>query len=274
MQLSAICVARNEADILAQTLAHAATFCDRVYVIDNDSSDESWAIVCAMSAQDPRIVPFARIPGPFHDGMRAIVYNAVHRQRDSDDWWLVLDADELLAEAPAVVIATAQAQEADVIWTWQVQFYFTERDLAEWEGGRDTRDLPITSRRRFYAINWQEPRLFRNRPERPWDATISAKVPDGLRRRCSRRILNRHYQFRDPPQIAARIGERLGHPTFARHVRSADWHAYLREAATLTEHVDGAAYRFRQRDIINYYRRWYLRKLRWFVRRSWPGRGA
>jgi hypothetical protein len=76
--------------------------------------------------------------------------------------------------------------------------------------------------------------------------------------------MNRHYQFRDPPQMATRMARRYGHPNFARHVTSTDWQAYLRPAATLVEHHEGEPLKFRARDVLRYYRRWYWRR---FMRR-------
>jgi hypothetical protein len=113
----------------------------------------------------------------------------------------MLDGDELLAEPPGPVIESAEAEGADLIWAWQAHFYFTDRDLADWKAGRDDRGRPITARRRYYAINWQEPRLFRNRPDVAWDGATHPKLPPGLGRRARRLIMNRHYQFRDPPQM-------------------------------------------------------------------------
>jgi glycosyltransferase involved in cell wall biosynthesis len=264
MALAATCVVADEGDIIAQTLAHAATFCDRIYVVDNGSTDDTWHTVRRMAATDARIVPFLQTDQPYSDGLRALAYNAFRRDFSDHDWWLVLDGDEQLAEPPGPVIAAADAAGAGVIWAWQAQFYFTERDLADWEAGRDDRSTPITRRRRYYAIDWQEPRLFRNRPGQSWDGKAYPKLPPGLGPRARRLILNRHYQFRDPPQIALRVARRHGRPGFARHVASPDWHSYLRPAASLLEHREGAPLRFRARDLLRFYPRWYWR---WLGRR-------
>jgi hypothetical protein len=175
-------------------------------------------------------VPFLQVDRPYSNGLRALAHEAFRRDRAATDWWLVLDGDEMLAEAPGPVIASAEAEGASPIWAWQAHFYFTDRDLAEWEAGRDDRRRPITARRRYYAINWQEPRLFRNRPDTAWDGTKHPKLPPGLGRRARRLVVNRHYQFRDPPQMAIRMARRYGQASFARHVTSTDWQACLRPA--------------------------------------------
>lgn len=261
MQVWAICLVRDEADVIADCLRHAASFCDRILVIDNGSVDGTDAIVAELARTEPRVELFARDQRPYGDGLRAAAYNACHAQLTADDWWLVLDADEFLVADPRPVLA-ATASAAEVVWAWQAQFYFTDVDLAEWSAGRDSRARPVTERRRFYAINWQEPRLFRNRPDRSWDPGVSAKVPDGMVRRARQTVLNRHYQFRDPPQMAARIAARYGVPSFARHVRSPDWRDYLRPARKLLEHHPGGPLRQRAADAAGYVARWSLRRLR------------
>jgi glycosyltransferase involved in cell wall biosynthesis len=259
--LAAICLVADEGDVIGQTLAHAATFCDHIYVIDNGSTDDTWATVRRLAATEPRIVPFLQTHAPYSDSLRALAYNRFHEDLGPDDWWLVLDGDEQLAEPPGPVIAAAMAEGANVIWAWQAQFYFTDRDLADWDAGREDRSVPVAQRRRYYAIDWQEPRLFRNRPDQSWDGLAYPKLPPGLGHRARRLILNRHYQFRDPPQMARRVARRHGQPSFARHVPSPDWHSYVRRAATLVEHRDGAPLQFRAHDLLRFYPRWYWRRL-------------
>ena len=38
--------------------------------------------------------------------------------------------------------------------------------IAAWEAGEDGADRSIMERRRYYSIDWSEPRLFRNRSHR------------------------------------------------------------------------------------------------------------
>jgi len=169
-KLCGICLVKNEDDIIEQTLSHAARYCDRIFVLDNGSTDETWSIVQRVAQRDQAIVPFRQMLAPFAESLRATVYNAVHSQLTDDDWWLILDADEFLAEDPRPVIETAVNDGADVIRAWMIQFFFTERDLENWEEGRDTRDRPVFDRRRHYMINWQETRLFRNRTRQCWNS--------------------------------------------------------------------------------------------------------
>jgi len=255
MKLYAICLVKNEDDVIGQTLTYATRYCDRIYVIDNGSTDDTWKIVQSLARDQDKIIPFEQTLLPYSNGLRARAYNSAHRELSDDDWWLIQDSDEFLAEEPKPFIEIAARKGADIIRAWQIQFYYTERDLLAWENGTDKRDRQIFERRRYYQINWQEPRLFRNQRNRLWDVRVNDTIPDGLRKVFGRRILNRHYQFRDPEQIEKRLRLRFGHPTSFRYVTSTDWKTTLRESYALDFHREGEPWRFGLRGLAYYYRR-------------------
>jgi len=253
-RVHAICLVKNEDDVIQQSLTFATRFCERIYVIDNGSTDDTWTIVNDLARRTDVVVPFEQTREPYGDWLRARVFNEMHARLAEDDWWLILDADEFLTDDPRAAIDLAVRQRADIINAWQIQFYFTERDLEAWEQGHDRRDAPVVNRRRYYEINWQEPRLFRNESRRRWDTSVSIKLPD-MRQRLSRnRILNRHYQFRDPDQMKKRLALRYGHKLFP-HVPSADWRQEVRDSRRLTFHDDGKAWHFSPRGLWYFYRR-------------------
>jgi glycosyltransferase involved in cell wall biosynthesis len=254
-KLYGICLVKNEDDIITQTLTYALRHCTKIFVIDNGSTDETWDIVQSLSEQYPQIVPLLQTHQQFANGLRALAYNEYHSQLSDRDWWLILDSDEFLAEDPRPLIDRAMHENADMIWSWQIQFYYTEVDYQAHLQGRDSRGLPIFERRRYYLINWQESRLFRNQTDKYWDARIREEVPNGLRRVCRRRILNRHYQFRDPEQIQKRLNLRFGHPYFKAHVKSNNWRDVIRPSRKLNFHKDSDPWRFRPSGLIYYYRR-------------------
>ncbi|MDH3380842.1 MAG: glycosyltransferase family 2 protein [Gammaproteobacteria bacterium] len=255
MKLYAICLVKDEDDIIAQALTYATRHCDKIFVIDNGSSDRTWDIAQALAVQYPQIVPFEQTYLAYNDALRARVYNQVHQELLDDDWWMILDSDEFMAEDPKELIQKAMRDKADIIRSWQIQFYLTEKDLAEWEAGRDNRNRPIFERRRYYLINWQEPRLFRNQAGPAWDVSINNGVPNGLKRVWHRRILNRHYQFRDPEQIEKRLKLRFGNPSFRAHVTSSNWRTTVRDSHKLNYLQDGEPWRFSPSGVAYYYRR-------------------
>src|SRR5215813_10483097 len=94
VKLYGICLVKNEDDVIAQTLTYATQYCDRIFVLDNGSTDETWHIVLRLAQQNSAIVPFEQTLQPYGDWLRAMVYNAVHGELSADDWWLILDSDE------------------------------------------------------------------------------------------------------------------------------------------------------------------------------------
>jgi len=255
----AICLVKSEDDIIAESLTAAARYCERIFVIDNGSTDDTWNIVQRLAKQSDTIVPFAQTLEPFDNGMRSKVYNAMHGELSDDDWWLILDADEFLADDPRPVIEAASKTGADTIRAWIIQFYFTERDAEEYEHGNSKRNQPIVDRRRYYLINWQEARLFRNSRRRPWN-TNNYK-PEWLTNVFKRRILIRHYQYRDPEQITKRLRLRDGHGQFS-HEQSSDWQDVIRASRDLNFHRDGAPWRFSPSGVLYFYRRYLYACLR------------
>jgi hypothetical protein len=253
-RVNGICLVKNEDDVIAQSLTYAAQYCDHIYVIDNGSSDETWSIVNQLARVNRAIIPFERIVEPYGDWLRARVFNEIHSKLSDEDWWMILDADEFFVEDPRLAIEVANTERADFVNAWQIQFYFTERDLKTWEEGNDRREIPIFERRRYYQINWQEVRLFRNQPRRYWDTRISIKVPNGLNRISSNRPFNRHYQFRDPEQIERRVALRYGHPLFP-HVQSSQWRKYVRDSRRLNFRHDNDAWHFSPSGLLYFYRR-------------------
>lgn len=263
MRLYAICLVKNEEDIIGECLKHAIQFCDKIVVIDNGSTDKTWGIVQSLAHQDARIIPFTRTDEPYRDSLRAMGYNAFRCELTEGDWWLVLDADEFLAEDPRPNIEEAMRQDADLIKAWFMQFYYTDSDYLAWQEGNENRYKPIIERRRYYSINWQEYRMFRNHPELTWDAKSGPSYfPDGLKRVSSRRVVIRHYQFRDPEQIERRLKLRHGQTSFAAHVSSEDWRKVIRDSSKLCQFRDDAPWEFTIRGVSYYYRKRLMNDLR------------
>lgn len=232
MKLYGICLVKNEGDIIEQCLTHALQFCDRIFVIDNGSSDGTWEIVQSLAQKHDQIVPHSQILDRYREGIRTLVYNEYNQKLTDEDWWIRLDGDEFLYTDPRSVMADANKAKADFIKAWQAQFYYTDIDHQAWLAGKDNSQQSIFERRRYYQVDWREYRLFRNQPNVFWDENISQNWPHGLTTVHKQMIFNRHYQYRDPDQIKRRLAQRYGLPTFV-HVTSTDWEKEIRSAKTL-----------------------------------------
>lgn len=214
-RIHAICLVKNEGDVIAQTLQFASKFCHKIYVFDTGSTDDSWQQVQRVVSNI--IVPFRHENVPkFNFGLRGQVFDAVRDSFEIGDWLYVLDADEILAEPPHKAIRIAEAEGAQQINTLQYNFHYTELDWQQQQAGLDSRDRSIIERRRYYCFTNIEQRLFRVEADTTWPDYTDAKNPIGYLRpqgakklkKCSYRIPNCHYQYRDPEQIQLRLKTR------------------------------------------------------------------
>ncbi len=251
MRIYAICLIKNEGDIIAECLLHALKFCDRIFVLDNGSTDGTWETVNALALQYPKITIEGQLLDSFRDGMRSIIYNKYHHELSDQDWWLRLDGDELLEGDPRPVLAKANSEQADFITAWNLQFYYTDRDYKSWPEEQQALGTPVSQRRRYYSINWREYRFFRNQVGQPWNEDIAPQWPDGLSKACSERLFNRHYPYRTPDQIKEKLNARFGHAQF-RHIGSTEWTSKLLPAKSLHFYVEGQPPVINQLD---YYRK-------------------
>jgi glycosyltransferase involved in cell wall biosynthesis len=81
IKLYAICLVKNEDDVIVQSLKHAATFCEKIFVLDNGSTDRTWELVRSLSQVNPRVVPFGQTLEPFRLSLRSLVYYVCSRWR-------------------------------------------------------------------------------------------------------------------------------------------------------------------------------------------------
>lgn len=213
-RIHAICLVKNEGDVIAQTLQFASKFCHKIYVFDTGSTDDSWQQVQKSASEV--VVPFRHEAVPFHDGLRAEVFNAVRDRFETGDWLYILDADEFLAADLRKAIRIAEQEGAQQINTIQYNFHFTELDWEKYQKGLDSRDLPIRERRRYYRFTNFEQRFFRIDADLTWSETIDDANPHGMMaprgrrklKKCSYKLPNCHYQYRDPEQIQLRLATR------------------------------------------------------------------
>lgn len=234
--LYAIGLVKDEADVLEQSIRHATTFCDRIFYMDNGSSDDSWAIIEALASEMPdKVVPYERTSEPYIEGMRNRIVNEMSDDLGPDTWWLKLDADEFLDTDPRPFIRAAERKGADGIIAWSAQFALTDVDVREWEAGRDDRTRPISQRRRHYLVDWREVRLWRNQPGIPWD-DASRSFPPSITKLTTNGLYNRHYPNRDPEQVQKRIEVRKGNARFP-HIDT-DWRSTVRQAANYHVRID------------------------------------
>jgi len=276
-RVHAICLVKNEGDVIAQILQLASKFCHKIYVFDTGSTDNSWEEVQRVA--NDVIIPFRHENvAKFDFGLRGQVFNAVRDTFEIGDWLYVLDADEVLAESPHRAIRIAESERAQQINTLQYNFHFTDVDWQQYQAGLDSRDRPIRERRHYYCFTNIEQRLFRIEADTTWPEHTDADNPIGYLRpqatkklkKCSYRIPNCHYQYRDPEQIQLRLATRrearkLNQSNFI-HYQSVDtdlnWERYIMPSEELRYYNNDCVFkiqlseqltllRWRSQDVLN-----------------------
>ncbi|MBC7402302.1 MAG: glycosyltransferase family 2 protein [Microbacteriaceae bacterium] len=210
MTVRALCVIKNEADVIEHSLMAAGNWCDEIHVLDNGSEDGSWERVLELASSHPQIIPFGRDIRPFQNSIRAQVYRAVAPAARPGDWWCRLDADEFYVDDPRQFLAKIPVDSFSV-WSTSLSYYFTDLDEARFaeDPGAFADDVPPGEKCRFYLNHWSEPRFFRHDPGVRWTdrhggypAALWSRPP------ASDRILLKHFAYRSPAQIQRRLDDR------------------------------------------------------------------
>jgi hypothetical protein len=210
MQIHAMCIVKNESDIIAQTLAAAVSWCDYIYVWDNGSDDDTWKIVQKLATEHPQIVPFKQEDKPFTDFLRSEIFFAYRHRSSEDDWWCLLGADEFYVTDPRAFLASVP-RKYNVVRTAMLSYYFTDRDadLYRSNPGLYGDDVPVQEKCRYYLNHWSESRFFRYAKGLVWQES------DGGFPKVTRRthvypelIPLQNFSYRSPQQIQTRLRTR------------------------------------------------------------------
>jgi hypothetical protein len=251
MKLNAICLIKNEADIILETLNNALRFCDTIYMFDNGSTDGSWELICLEALNDERIKIAGQTDEIYRNQFRNRIYNMFHDLYSPLDWWYILDADEMLIEDPRPMLVKAMEYGKNQMRVWQAQFYFTDNDLAVY--GQEDKSLNVSERRRYYRINWREPRFFKNSPSEKWPENISGKVPPFCQKLYRLSPICCHYAERTPEQIKMRREIRLSNPYSFLHVKNKSDHDWLKRSKDCFYYQEGEEMVFPFSDRLAYY---------------------
>lgn len=253
MKLNAICIMKNEADIVIETLKNALVFCDNIYVFDNGSDDGTWELVNALAQKEPRLIMVCQSNEVYRNQFRNRVYNQFYQQFSQEDWWYILDADEILAEDPREKLSKAFKKGYQAMDVWQAQFYFTEKDLENYP--KEDKNAFISQRRKYYRINWREARFFLNDPNQYWPEDASGRIPKRCKRNAPFAPICKHYAERTPEQIAMRNKIRRANPYSFLHVKNKDAKDWLKQSHNCRYYESDKKLRLSLLDKASYYQR-------------------
>lgn len=253
MKLNAIVMVKNEVDVVFEAIANALRFCHKIYVFDNGSTDGTWEGLEALAKTNPRVEIAYHSSETFKNQLRNRVYNKYHHLYSKEDWWYILDADELLVSDPREMLFQAAAASKDCMRVWQAQFYFTDKDLAHYRHENTLK--PVTQRRKYYRINWREERFFKNDPEQKWSEAISGRIPPFCGKFYRKSPICRHYAERTPEQIEVRTQVRINNPFSFFHMKNRPQNAWLKKSEELFYYQNDGQFKFPIKDQINYFSR-------------------
>ena len=208
LQIFGVCFVKNEDDIIADSVTHAAQFCDKVFVVDNASTDRTWDIVRGLDLEN--VIPVCSKDFVFRDHLRLRFMETKKEELGANNWWYMFDADEFLIEDPFDAIAVAEEEDADCIGVEIINFLLTKDEAREAkESGRQE---SWRDRKHYVLYASGTIKLFKN--TRYIDYGIYASVPLGLTKECSRRLVMKHYPHRSLTQLEKRVYTRYDNPEF------------------------------------------------------------
>lgn len=242
MRLFGIMVVKNEADVIAQCLSELSRWFDRIFILDNGSTDGTWEILQSMESD--RVVLWKQDSSPFRRTMRAEIFNEFRGEARSGDWWYIADSDVFLAEDPREFLGSVPRSH-HVVFKKSIDYFLSPECVSEYEFTGDfSRDREHI---KFISPDcWAEIRFFRHRDRLRWELTEEKPAHIGVWHPDP--ILIRHYQYRSPAQMQRRLDVRNRIPRDTqgrpfRHVKETDWHELLKPRDTLV--MDGGVEQYR-----------------------------
>jgi hypothetical protein len=205
MNIYAISLIKNEADIVEYTLSKASEWADQIFVYDNGSVDGTWEKICYMSRVNKKIIPWKRHKKPFRDSLRAEVFNEFSHIAQEGDWWCFkMDADEVYIDDPKQFMLNVPDRYFFVA-SESIEYQLCIEDIAEYNFTDDfSRDVQNV---RYYSpYAWSEKRFFRHKKNLKWPENCNMPVAIGFS--YPKLIKLKHYQYRSPQQIQLRLDTR------------------------------------------------------------------
>lgn len=228
MKIRAICLIKNEADVVEECFTDALRWCDQIIAYDGASTDGTWETLQRIASD--RIIPWRSDDAVFREGLRALAFDAFRAEARPGDWWCQLNADEFYVEDVRAFLDEIPRHE-HVVWAVNVQYYLTEKDLARLGSDSDFRRDEL----RYYKAACAEPRFFRHRDGLVWRDSDAWPEHMGL---IHPRLLSfRHYPYRSPAQVQMRLDVRRENRARGfegwDHAKEATWQEKIVQSETL-----------------------------------------
>jgi hypothetical protein len=234
MNIFCIMLIKDEADVIRFTLREGRKWADRIFVLDNGSTDGTWEIVREMA--DDVIVPWKQDLQPYSNPLRGEVFRAFFPEARPGDWWCYkMDADEVYVDDPRAFLAGVP-RLYDTVFKKSVDYVITHEDL---DAGiiSESAEENLPRLRYYKSPAWTEPRFIRHAEGMTWREGAPAPRRPGTI--YPRTIAVRHYQFRTPEQMQRRLDVRRSKTGVKQdgkafhHVTQSDWRELLMSRSQL-----------------------------------------
>lgn len=205
MNIYAICLVKNEIDMIEHCLRNSARWAAKIIVYDNGSTDGTWELVQKLAQANPTIIAWQQNNKPFYEGLRGEAFDAFRHLAQEGDWWCFrLDADEIYPEDPRPYLQQVPAKY-HVVAKESIEYVLTYEDMAQYNF---TNLLPVNLAhiRHHLFPTYTEVRFFRHRNRLLWEA--GNDMPKHIGILSPHRIKVQHYQYRSIPQMIKRIETR------------------------------------------------------------------
>ncbi|MGA8118629.1 glycosyltransferase family 2 protein [Rouxiella badensis] len=197
----ALVVVKNEGDIIFDTIESATKWADKIFVIDNMSTDNTWEKLNALKDKYDNVILWGQYGGKFNEGLRQILYREYRGFSSENDWWCRLDGDEFYIDNPKDFLKNLPT-DVDHVYNASFQYYYTERDYRNELNLSDCAELNY-NRLKWYKCNHSEIRFVKNKRTLCWPQEEG--WPCNLLKAASGRIRLKHFQYRTIEQIKNRF---------------------------------------------------------------------
>jgi glycosyltransferase involved in cell wall biosynthesis len=202
MKIFAICMVKNDGDIIEYNLTESSKWADKIFIYDNGSTDNSWEIIQELSKNNDRIIPYKKENIMFRPHLRAEVFNHYRHLANEGDWWcLSLDTDEFYIDNPKEFLPKVPKFYQAVI-SESYEYKLTWEDIEELEftnhSPHDAQQLSYYSPKTYAEL-----RFFRHRNRLKWNPDEYPPKRAGIIYPLGIRL--KHLQYRSPDQIQKRL---------------------------------------------------------------------
>ncbi len=213
-RLIGLLMIRNESDVLAESLAVATQWFDRIFVLDGTDEPER-AATDAILAATPEVEFVVRdqelaTEGPVRDGARQVLLEEVRRRYGVDNWIGILHADEFIEQDPRPLLGATNPVTSPTLRVRLVHGFLHAADEPVWA---ELTDLPVRQRiRHFMWPGVPETRFFYDNGTRDYEVSHHGKtVPLSFRNGpLIDGFIVLHFNERSPSQIVGRAEQRRG----------------------------------------------------------------